>query len=204
MARMRGSSSVSGLPFVGCWMHQLIISRSSATFCSSTEGIGVVEDAIALLAAAVRTCSARSGRGIMFCAIIQFNPVECPECCQEYEALGAVVETVRAAKPLYKAPYESYAMARAIVGAHRRRVAMWLSSRLPIHRTLPNYPEQPGQGKRYSFVGARLLQYREDDVAYLAGGLTIHSNSHKGLRMITWVHGCGGRGELRHLPRRRR
>lgn len=207
---------------------------------------------------------------------LEAHLVECPACRKEYEALGSVVETVRAATPLYKAPEESYARAREVVKAHRNRVAMWrgaiaaaaalviwfsfssvhqpaasgrdafadfgaeshlryargalpldirseepqvvalwLTNRLPFHLTLPNYPEQPGQSKRYSLVGARLLQYREDDVAYLAyrmedkpislliaassrvvpaggdtyraGGLTFHMTSHKGLRMITWV-----------------
>jgi anti-sigma factor RsiW len=80
--------------------------------------------------------------------------------------------------------------------------------------TLPNYPEAPGQAKKYVLAGARLLQYDEDDVAYVAyrmrgrpislliassarvspgggnvyrsGGLTFHSISRKGLQTITW------------------
>jgi hypothetical protein len=35
-----------------------------------------------------------------------------------------------------------------------------------FHLTLPNYPE--GGPKRYALVGARLMQYRGEDVAYLA------------------------------------
>jgi anti-sigma factor RsiW len=94
-------------------------------------------------------------------------------------------------------------------------VSAWLSGRLPFHLTLPNYPQQPGQSKRYSLVGARLLAYGEDDVAYLAyrmegrpislliassarvtptggsiyqsGGLSFHTASYKGLRLITWT-----------------
>ena len=65
-------------------------------------------------------------------------------------------------------------------------------------------------------MGARLVQYRDDDVAYLsyrmdgrpislligssarivpaggdvyrAGGLSFHTTSHNGLKMITWIH----------------
>lgn len=94
-------------------------------------------------------------------------------------------------------------------------VANWLSQRLPFHLTLPNYPEPAGQAKKYVLAGARLQQYGEDDVAYLAyrmdgrpislliassarivptggsvyqsGGLTFHSTSSKGLQTITWT-----------------
>ena len=50
----------------------------------------------------------------------------------------------------------------------RTAVADWLSEHLLFHLTLPNYPERPGEPKKYVPVGARLLQYGEDDVAYLA------------------------------------
>jgi anti-sigma factor RsiW len=204
--------------------------------------------------------------------VLEAHLVDCPRCRQEYESLVSVVETVRAAQPLYKAPEDSLARTRAMVAARRKRqvifraaiaaavflvcllaferysasrdrfadfaaethmryargampldvrasepraVAGWLSARLPFHLELPNYPEQPGQAKKYSLSGARLLQYREDDVAYLAysmndrpislliasaarivpsggdvyrsGGLSFHTTSHKGLRIITWV-----------------
>jgi anti-sigma factor RsiW len=94
-------------------------------------------------------------------------------------------------------------------------VAGWLSERLLFRLTLPNYPEPSGQAKKYVLAGARLLQYGEDDVAYLAyrmdgrpislliassaqivpkggsvyrsGGLTFHSTSSKELQTITWV-----------------
>jgi anti-sigma factor RsiW len=95
-----------------------------------------------------------------------------------------------------------------------KTVAAWLSSRLPFRLSLPNYPEPPGQAKKYVLEGARLLQAGPDDVAYLAyrmdqrpisllmttsarivpkggevfysGGLAFHSKLYKGLRVITW------------------
>jgi anti-sigma factor RsiW len=91
-------------------------------------------------------------------------------------------------------------------------VSDWLESRVPFHLTLPNYPE--GGLKRYALAGARLMQYRGEDVAYLAyemdrkpisllissssrimpsgvesyqsGDLTFYFSSQQGLRIITW------------------
>jgi anti-sigma factor RsiW len=91
-------------------------------------------------------------------------------------------------------------------------VSDWLKPRVPFHLTLPNYPE--GGPKRYALVGARLMQYRGEDVAYLAyemdrkpisllissssriipssgesyrsGDLTFYFSSQLGLRIITW------------------
>jgi anti-sigma factor RsiW len=91
-------------------------------------------------------------------------------------------------------------------------VSNWLEPRVPFHLTLPNYPE--GGVKRYSMSGARLMQYRGENVAYLAyemdhkpislliaassriapsggetyqaSGLTFYFRSEKGLRIITW------------------
>jgi anti-sigma factor RsiW len=207
--------------------------------------------------------------------LLETHLVECPSCRAEYESLVSVVETVRAAQPLYQPSEECAHRAQQVVSAHRRRLALyrgaiaasilliaalaweafsqrmarqdrfaafaaeahlryergalpldirteepkavaeWLSRRLPFHLTLPNYPEQTGHAKKYSLVGARLLQYREEDVAYLSyqmdrhpisllmassarilpsggelfrsGGLTFHSTSRDGLQMITWV-----------------
>lgn len=93
-----------------------------------------------------------------------------------------------------------------------RVVSEWLEPRVPFHLTLPNYPE--GGPKRYSLAGARLMQYRGEDVAYLAyemdhkpisllissssrvtpsggesyrsGGLTFYFSSEQGLRIISW------------------
>jgi anti-sigma factor RsiW len=94
-------------------------------------------------------------------------------------------------------------------------VSEWLGKRLPFQMKLPNYPVERLGRKRYSLVGARLVQYLDEDVAYLAyemdqkpislliaaskrvapsggeiyqsGGLTFHSSAEKGLRMITWT-----------------
>jgi len=107
-----------------------------------------------------------------------------------------------------------------IVSREPQAVADWLGRRLPFHMTLPDYPAPNHQAgspeqKKYSLVGARLLQYLDDDVAYLAyemdhkpislvvasstqvlpsggdtyqsGGLTFYSTAQKGLRMITWM-----------------
>lgn len=91
-------------------------------------------------------------------------------------------------------------------------VSDWLKPRIPFHLKLPSYPE--GGTKRYSLVGARVMQYRGEDVAYLAyemdrkpislliassdrivpsggesyqsGGLNFHFSSEEGLRIITW------------------
>ena len=91
-------------------------------------------------------------------------------------------------------------------------VSRWLEPRVPFHLTLPNYPE--GGTKRYALAGARLMQYRGEDIAYLAyemdrkpisllissssriapsggesyqsGGLTFYFSSQQGLRIITW------------------
>jgi anti-sigma factor RsiW len=93
-----------------------------------------------------------------------------------------------------------------------RVVSSWLEPRVPFHLTLPNYPE--GGQKRYALAGARLMQYRGEDVAYLAyemdrkpisllisssskivpsggesyrsGGLTFYFSSEEGLRIISW------------------
>jgi anti-sigma factor RsiW len=93
-------------------------------------------------------------------------------------------------------------------------VSSWLEPRVPFHLTLPNYPK--GGTKRYALIGARLMQYRGEEVAYLAyemdrkpisllissssssrimpsvgesyrsGGLTFYFSSQEGLRIITW------------------
>ena len=91
-------------------------------------------------------------------------------------------------------------------------VSSWLEPRVPFHLTLPNYPA--GGRKRYVLAGARLMQYRGEDVAFLAykmdgrpisllissssriapsggesyrsAGLTFYFSSQQGLRIITW------------------
>jgi anti-sigma factor RsiW len=107
-----------------------------------------------------------------------------------------------------------------IVSREPQAVSEWLARRLPFHMTLPDYPapnDRTGsrEQKKYSLVGARLMQYFDEDVAYLAyemdhkpislviasypqvfpsggeiyrsGGLTFYSTAEKGLRMITWA-----------------
>jgi len=100
-----------------------------------------------------------------------------------------------------------------IASSQPKVVSDWLEPRIPFHLTLPNYPEGGGP-KRYALAGARLMQYRGEDVAYLAyemdrkpisllisssarilpsggesyqsGGLTFYFSSEQGLRIITW------------------
>lgn len=102
-----------------------------------------------------------------------------------------------------------------VVSRKPQVVSEWLGKRLPFQMKLPNYPAEDLEPKRYSLVGGRLVQYLDEDVAYLAyemdhkpislliassariapsggdtyksGGLTFHSSTQKGLRMITWT-----------------
>jgi anti-sigma factor RsiW len=99
-----------------------------------------------------------------------------------------------------------------IASSQPQVVSAWLEPRVPFHLTLPNYPE--GGPKRYALAGARLMQYRGEDVAYVAyemdrkpisllissssrimpsggesyqsGGLTFYFSAEQGLRIITW------------------
>jgi anti-sigma factor RsiW len=102
-----------------------------------------------------------------------------------------------------------------VVSREPQVVSDWLGQRLPFSMKLPNYPAENREQKRYHLVGARLMQYLDEDVAYLAyemggkpislliassrrirpsggeisksGGLTFHSSVEEGLRMITWT-----------------
>lgn len=93
-------------------------------------------------------------------------------------------------------------------------VSKWLAPRLPFHLKLPEYVNDPSSEKKYSLAGARLLQYGDADVAYLAysmnqrpisllvasaskvtpsggqtfrtGGIDFHFSSDRGLRLIAW------------------
>ena len=99
-----------------------------------------------------------------------------------------------------------------VVSNQPQVVSNWLEPRVPFHLTLPNYPE--GGPKRYALAGARLMQYRGEDVAYLSyemdrkpisllissssriapsggesyrsAGLTFYFSAEQGLRIITW------------------
>lgn len=92
-------------------------------------------------------------------------------------------------------------------------VSSWLQEHLPFHFALPDF--QPGEAKSYTLVGARLLRFGAEDVAYLAytmdnrpisllvssgapvlpmnngktlrsGNLDFHVSSENGLKLITW------------------
>lgn len=93
-------------------------------------------------------------------------------------------------------------------------VTAWLERNLPFHLGLPNFRSQPGAPKSYSLVGARLVRFEGQDVAYLAytmdsrpisllvaqsasvipsrgeaytsGKLVFHFSSEKDLKLITW------------------
>jgi anti-sigma factor RsiW len=47
-------------------------------------------------------------------------------------------------------------------------VTAWLQKRLPFRFALPDYPAAGGEAKRYTLLGARLLQLGEEDLAYVA------------------------------------
>jgi anti-sigma factor RsiW len=108
--------------------------------------------------------------------------------------------------------YERRATPLDVTSNQPQVISDWLQTRVPFHLTLPSYPE--GGPKRYALVGARLMQYRGEDVAYLAyemdqkpisllissssrimpsggetyqsGGLTFYFSSDQGLRIISW------------------
>lgn len=99
-----------------------------------------------------------------------------------------------------------------VVSSQPQVVSQWLEPRVPFRLTLPNYPD--GGPKRYALSGARLMQFRGEEVAYLAyemdrkpisllisssdriqpmhgesyrsGGLTFYFSSQDGLRVIAW------------------
>jgi anti-sigma factor RsiW len=108
--------------------------------------------------------------------------------------------------------YSRSAFPLDVVSSEPQVVSNWLEPRVPFHLKLPNYPE--GGPKRYALAGARLMQYRGEDVAYVAyemdrkpisllissssrivpsggesyksAGLTFYFSSQQGLRIITW------------------
>lgn len=102
-----------------------------------------------------------------------------------------------------------------VVSSRPEVVSHWLQARLPFAVHLPDYPLEAGQRKQYELVGARLLQYENEDVCYLAyrlngkpisllmtaapqadarggdmyrsGRLTFHFSDSKGLGLIAWT-----------------
>jgi anti-sigma factor RsiW len=93
-------------------------------------------------------------------------------------------------------------------------VSEWLRERLPFHLGLPNFPSHLGAPKTYSLVGASLMRFAGQDIAFLAytmrarpisllvsssanvlpsggetyksGNLVFHFSSENGLKLITW------------------
>lgn len=93
-------------------------------------------------------------------------------------------------------------------------VAAWMSARLPFHLELPEYPQDGGGPKPYRLEGARVMQFDNEDIAYLAyrmeerpislliasakraqptgdqvyrsGNLDFHFAADRGLQLITW------------------
>jgi anti-sigma factor RsiW len=104
-----------------------------------------------------------------------------------------------------------------IVSGEAAAVSAWLRHRLPFAFSIPNHPTEPGQVKFYSLKGARIMQYADSDVAYLAyamngrpvsllvgtsarivpdgsevyrsGNLLFHFSNRDGLKTITWRDG---------------
>jgi anti-sigma factor RsiW len=111
--------------------------------------------------------------------------------------------------------YVKGSMPLDITSADPETVSRWLGGRLPFHLQWPDYPLDGGKAKRYRLTGARLLQYANSDVAFLAyemdrtpitllmtsdpvaapsggvvyrsGALTFHFTDRKGLKLIAWT-----------------
>lgn len=111
--------------------------------------------------------------------------------------------------------YAKGAMPLDVASDKPEDVSRWLRSRLPFSLELPDHPVGPGERKPYRLVGARLLQFVNDDVGYLAyemngrpislllasspgaapsggeilrsGKLVFHFTQHKGLKVISWT-----------------
>lgn len=112
------------------------------------------------------------------------------------------------------AQYAQGALPLGIASDEPDEVSAWLRTHLPFHLSLPNFPSQLGEPKGYSLVGARLMQFDGQEVAYLAytmdarpisllvtssanvvpsggdaytsGKLVFHFSSEKGLKLISW------------------
>jgi anti-sigma factor RsiW len=110
--------------------------------------------------------------------------------------------------------YAQGAVQLGITSDQPAEVSEWLRARLPFHLVVPNFPSQPGIPKIYSLVGASLMQFDGQDIAFLAymmqsrpisllvsshanvlptsgetytsGKLAFHFSSENGLKLITW------------------
>jgi hypothetical protein len=94
--------------------------------------------------------------------------------------LALLWATIRSSPPAFT-PASAFAL--AAVEAHQRythgqlpleiasdlpvEISAWFTGKLPFTLKLPNYPEAPGQPKPYEVVGARLLGFAQNDVAYI-------------------------------------
>ncbi len=111
--------------------------------------------------------------------------------------------------------YAKGAMPLDVASDSPEAVSRWLRGRLPFSLELPDHPVGPGERKPYRLVGARLLQFVNDDVGYLAyemdgrpislllasapaaapsggeifrsGKLVFHLTQYKGLKVISWT-----------------
>ncbi len=150
--------------------------------------------------ARVRELIRARNRAVAFIAALILRPANA-DGFPEF-AVGSHVRYASGAAPLDVASSEPGAVSR------------WLAPRLPFRFKLPDYINQPDSAKKYSLSGARLLQYGNADVAYLAysmnrrpisllvtsasevtpkggqtfrtGGIDFHFSSERGLRLITW------------------
>ena len=110
--------------------------------------------------------------------------------------------------------YASGRLPLDIASDNQRHVSSWLKTRMPFHLEVPDSPPDSSEPKAYTLAGARLMQYGNADVAYLAytmkgspvsllvsssgaikpsgqqalrsGTLLFHFSTHKGLKVITW------------------
>src|SRR5690606_401046 len=65
-------------------------------------------------------------------------------------------------------PYARGAMPLDIASSEPDSVSGWLQPRVRFAMQLPDYPGGSGAPKRYQLVGARLMQYHDQELAYLA------------------------------------
>ena len=65
----------------------------------------------------------------------------------------------------------------AVTSTQAAEVSGWLQTQLPFHFPLPDLPSGQGSATGYSLIGARLLKYKGQDIAYLAYGMGKHSVS---------------------------
>jgi anti-sigma factor RsiW len=111
--------------------------------------------------------------------------------------------------------YAQGALPLSVASSEPVVVSAWLAGHLPFHLSLPNFAPENGAPKSYSLVGARTMEFKGQQVAYLAytmaehpislfvasnsrvsssekgeaytsGKLLFHFSNEKGLKLITW------------------